>query len=73
MVKVEFLGPIGLDAMELEVANLKELREILVRNEQVAKWLELCAVAVNDEIVSDIDTKLNDGDRICILPPVCGG
>lgn len=73
MVKVEFLGPIGLDAMELEVVNLKELREILVRNEQVAKWLELCAVAVNDEIVSDIDTKLNDGDRICILPPVCGG
>ena len=73
MVKVEFLGPIGLDAMELEVVNLKELREILVQNEQVAKWLELCAVAVNDEIVSDIDTKLNDGDRICILPPVCGG
>ena len=73
MVKVEFLGPIGLDSMELEVVNLKELREILVQNEQVTKWLELCAVAVNDEIVSDIDTKLNDGDRICILPPVCGG
>lgn len=73
MVKVEFLGPIGLDAMELEVASLKELKEILAQNTQVAKWLELCAVAVNDEIVSDINTKLDNGDRICILPPVCGG
>ena len=73
MVKVEFLGPIGLDAMELEVANLKELKEILAQNEQVSKWLELCAVAINDEIASDINNKLNDGDRICILPPVCGG
>lgn len=73
MVKVEFLGPIGLDAMEVEVANLKELKEILAQNKQVSKWLELCAVAINDEIASDINTKLNDGDRICILPPVCGG
>lgn len=73
MVKVEFLGPIGLDAMELEVANLKELKEILAQNEQVSKWLKLCAVALNDEIINDINTELKSGDRICILPPVCGG
>lgn len=73
MVKVEFLGPIGLDAMELEVASLKELKDILAQNEQVSKWLELCAVAINDEIASDINTELKSGDRICILPPVCGG
>ena len=73
MIKVEFLGPIGLDAMELEVANLKELKEILAQNEQASKWLELCAVKINDEIASNINTKVNDGNRICILPPVCGG
>ncbi len=73
MVKVEFLGPIGVDAMELEVKNLAELKEILSQNSQISKWLKLCAVALNDEIVSDINQELKNGDKICILPPVCGG
>ena len=73
MVKVEFLGPIGVKPMELDVKNLSQLKDILSQNDEISKWLELCAVAINDEIASDINTKLNDGDRICILPPVCGG
>ncbi|ANE33633.1 MoaD/ThiS family protein [Campylobacter hyointestinalis] len=73
MVKVEFLGPINTDALELDVANLRQLKEILNKNENLKEWLKLCAVALNDEIVTNLDTTLKNGDKICILPPVCGG
>ncbi|MCF6206485.1 MAG: MoaD/ThiS family protein, partial [Sulfurovum sp.] len=32
-----------------------------------------CVVELNDTMVSDLSTPLKDGDRISILPPVCGG
>lgn len=72
-VKVEFLGPIGLEAKEFEVANLRGLREELQKIEALSEWLKLSAVALNDEIVEDLDTPLKDGDRLVLLPPVCGG
>ncbi|HEC1891371.1 TPA: MoaD/ThiS family protein [Campylobacter jejuni] len=73
MVKVEFLGPINKENLELEVKNLKELKEILQKDESLKEWLELCAVSLNDEIVFDENTELKDGDKIALLPPVCGG
>ncbi|EMY8550536.1 MoaD/ThiS family protein [Campylobacter coli] len=73
MVKVEFLGPINKENLELEVKNLKELKEILQKDESLKEWLELCAVSLNDEIVFDENTSLKDGDKIVLLPPVCGG
>ncbi|EAB5283494.1 MoaD/ThiS family protein [Campylobacter jejuni] len=73
MVKVEFLGPINKENLELEVKNLKELKEILQKDENLKEWLELCAVSLNDEIIFDENTKLKDGDKIALLPPVCGG
>ncbi|EAH6031531.1 MoaD/ThiS family protein [Campylobacter jejuni] len=73
MVKVEFLGPINKGNLELEVKNLKELKEILQKDESLKEWLELCAVSLNDEIIFDENTKLKDGDKIALLPPVCGG
>ncbi|EPV3380977.1 MoaD/ThiS family protein [Campylobacter jejuni] len=73
MVKVEFLGPINKENLELEVKNLKELKEILQKDESLKEWLELCAVSLNDEIIFDESTKLKDGDKIALLPPVCGG
>ncbi|ELT3950980.1 MoaD/ThiS family protein [Campylobacter jejuni] len=73
MVKVEFLGPINKENLELEVKNLKELKEILQKDESLKEWLELCAVTLNDEIIFDENTKLKDGDKIALLPPVCGG
>ncbi|WP_304345109.1 MoaD/ThiS family protein, partial [Campylobacter showae] len=39
----------------------------------LSEWLKICAVAVNDEIASSLDAPLKDGDKISILPPVCGG
>lgn len=73
MVKVEFLGPINKESLELNVNNLKELKTILGQDESLKEWLELCAVALNDEMVFNDETTLKDGDKICLLPPVCGG
>ena len=73
MVKVEFLGPINKENLELKVKNLKELKEILQKDESLKQWLGLCAVSLNDEIIFDENTKLKDGDKIALLPPVCGG
>jgi len=73
MVKVEFLGPIGIEPMEIDVSNLKELSKILKENSDIASWLDSCAVAINDVMVKSIDTPLKNGDRVSILPPVCGG
>ena len=73
MVKVEFLGPINKSALEVEISNLNELSTILKNDSEVSNWLENCAVAVNDTLVSTKDVALNDGDRVSLLPPVCGG
>ncbi|EAK4716325.1 TPA: MoaD/ThiS family protein [Campylobacter coli] len=73
MVKVEFLGPINKPKLELNIKNLKELKAILQEDESLKEWLELCAISLNDEIIFDENTKLKDGDKIALLPPVCGG
>ncbi|MDR2151903.1 MAG: MoaD/ThiS family protein [Helicobacteraceae bacterium] len=73
MVKVEFLGPIGKKPIEADVSNLNELASLLAGDEALGAWLDKCAVAVNDEIVSSRDRALKDGDKIALLPPVCGG
>jgi len=73
MVRVEFLGPIQKEALALDISNLNELAEILQDDKDVSEWLESCAVAVNDTLVSSRDVELKDGDKISLLPPVCGG
>lgn len=74
MVKVEFLGPIGLPPREFDVGNVLELSEALKKElPQIVKWLEGCAVAVNDKLVKDKNTILKNGDKVSLLPPVCGG
>ena len=73
MIKVEFLGPINKSSLELEISNLDELAAILQEDSEVKDWLESCAVAVNDTLVSSLNVALNDGDRVSLLPPVCGG
>jgi len=73
MVKVEFLGPINKSSIEVEITNLSELSLILKNDVEVSNWLETCAVAVNDTLISTKNFKLNNGDKISLLPPVCGG
>ena len=73
MVRVEFLGPIQKEPLELDITNLNELAEILKDDAQMQEWLQNSAVAVNDTLVSTKDYALKDGDKIVLLPPVCGG
>jgi len=73
VVKVEFLGPIQKEALELEITNLNELAAFLQKDEEMKEWLDNCAVAVNDTLVASLECELKDGDKISLLPPVCGG
>ena len=73
MVRVEFLGPIGKKPIDLDITNLNELSEYLKSDSQVVNWLENCAIALNDTIIKDKSIVLKDGDKISLLPPVCGG
>jgi len=73
MVKVEFLGPIDKDMIEIEASTLLDVSKYLKKDQDVSKWLDKCAVALNDTMINDLNTTLNDGDKISILPPVCGG
>jgi molybdopterin synthase sulfur carrier subunit len=73
MVKVEFLGPINKEPLKLDIKNLNELSEILKQDSSLTEWLENSAVAVNDKLISTKDYELKDGDKVSLLPPVCGG
>lgn len=73
MVEVEFLGPIKQEKMLLDISSLKELKEVLSKEKILKEWLEISGVAVNDKMVNSLNIELKDGDKISILPPVCGG
>lgn len=73
MVTIEFLGPINKKPLTLDIKNLSELSVILKDDADMSKWLENCAVAVNDTMVSSKNIDLNSGDKVSLLPPVCGG
>ncbi len=73
MVRVEFLGPIQKAPLELEITNLNQLATILQDDKDMLEWLENSAVAVNDTIVNSLDIEIKDGDKVSLLPPVCGG
>ena len=73
MIKVEFLGPIAKPSLEMEAATLADVAKKLKEDSELVSWLDKCAVALNDTMVNDLMTTLKDGDRVSILPPVCGG
>ncbi|MCH5313266.1 MAG: MoaD/ThiS family protein [Helicobacter sp.] len=74
MIKVEFLGPMSdIPSRELEAQNLQELRDLLTQDTSLHSWLEISAVAVNDELIEELSYPLKNGDRVSLLPPVCGG
>ncbi|MDF1875993.1 MoaD/ThiS family protein [Sulfurimonas sp. SAG-AH-194-I05] len=73
MIRVEFLGPIQKDALALDITNLRALATILQATPDMKEWLENSAIAVNDTLVTTLDFPLKDGDKVSMLPPVCGG
>ena len=73
MIRVEFLGPIQKEPLELNITNLSQLADVLQQDEAMTEWLQNCAVAINDTLTSSLDVELKDGDKVSLLPPVCGG
>ena len=73
MIIIEFLGPIDRAPLEIEAETLAEVASYLQKDETLSDWLAKSAVALNDRIVSDLDIRLKSGDKVSILPPVCGG
>lgn len=73
MIKVEFLGPIKKEPLQLDISNLNQLSEILKKDDDLKQWLDNSAVAINDILINDKNAILKHGDKISLLPPVCGG
>jgi molybdopterin synthase sulfur carrier subunit len=73
MITIEFLGPIGKAPILMEASTLKDVSTKLKEDKSLVEWLDSCAVAVNDTMVNSLEIELKDGDRVSILPPVCGG
>ena len=73
MVTVEFLGPIQIEKKEFDVSSVRELKDELYKIPELEDWLVSCAIAVNDKIIDTLDTPLKNGDKVVLLPPVCGG
>lgn len=73
MVCVEFLGPIDKAPLYVDITRLDELSILLKKDPQMRIWLDDCAIAINDVITSDKQHILKDGDKVSLLPPVCGG
>ena len=73
MVEIEFLGPIGRESLRLNANSLQEVKAELQKDESLREWLVNCAVAVNDKMIYDANFALKSGDRVSLLPPVCGG
>jgi molybdopterin synthase sulfur carrier subunit len=70
---VQFLGPIAQEEQTFDVNDLSELKLKLSQIENLQDWLPNLAVAVNDIIIKDLDFKFTEGDKVSLLPPVCGG
>ncbi len=57
----------------MQAQTLNDVAKHLSEDAELKTWIETCAVAVNDVMVMDLNTALNSGDKVSLLPPVCGG
>lgn len=73
MIEVEFLGPLGNKTFQSQAKDFYALKQELQVIPELQDWLKDCAIALNNEIVSSLDTPIKNGDKIVLLPPVCGG
>ncbi len=73
MAKINFLGPLNRESIEVDISSLRDLKDIFKDDKDLQEWLEICAVAVNDSLVNSLDTAIEPNDTISLLPPVCGG
>ena len=75
MITVKLFGLVrletGIKELQLEAANVKELRKELTRYLPEEK-LKGCVLFVDGRQASRF-TKLKDGDQVMLMPPVAGG
>ena len=75
MITVKLFGLVrletGIKELQVEAANVKELRRELIRHIPEDK-LRGCALLVNGKQANRF-TKLRDGDQVMLMPPVAGG
>lgn len=78
MITVQFFGLLRLDTglreLQVEAGNVKQMKEeILLATDRITKEkLRGCVILVNGAPCKSW-TKLKDGDRVTLLPPVAGG
>ena len=84
MVRVKLFGLFRLDSgikeIEADVSSVKELYPILLREAKrldpktkiKAKDIDGCIVMVNGQQKNKA-TRLEDGDEVMLMSPVCGG
>ncbi|MEJ2488848.1 MAG: MoaD/ThiS family protein [Sulfurovaceae bacterium] len=73
MITIEFLGPIAQEDITIEANSLQDVADFLQKDSKLSPWLDSLAIAINDKLADSLDAPLNDGDRVSLLPPVCGG
>lgn len=56
MVEVRFFGPIKEENFFIKASDLKELRAILQEKEGLKEWLGVCAIALNDRLIDNLNT-----------------
>lgn len=67
MVEVRFFGPIKEENFFIKANDLKELRAILQEKEGLKEWLGVCAIALNDHLIDNLNTPLKDGDVVKLV------
>ncbi len=73
MITIEFLGPIAQEDITIEANSLQDVADFLQKDPKLSPWLDSLAIAINDKLADSLNAPLNDGDRVSLLPPVCGG
>ena len=78
MITVKLFGLLRLDTglreLQVEAANIRQLKEAILRaTDRITKEkLRGCVILVNGAPCKAW-TKLKDGNRVTLLPPVAGG
>lgn len=74
MAKINFLGPINMPSIDIKIDDFNMLKNELNKIEKLKQWIPICAISINDNIITSTDNiTIKDDDVISLLPPVCGG
>ena len=73
MARIEFLGPINKKPIDVDIKHLSDLKTLFQDDPDMKTWIKSSAIAVNDQLVSNLNLSVSKNDKISLLPPVCGG